>query len=141
MDDTERQSLELTVENVYNVFTDCFLKEEEVKDGKPICDYTVGEGIIRSFGFNSERLQQHDIDIIDMIDQLPDIEEGPSFLNLCMTKEGVHWGHHANMEQLVALGVASGNLSYCLPRAMWAKLPGGVPMVIKSQKDKEKELK
>ena len=133
-------SLKLTADNVYNVFTDCLFKKEEIKDGKPICEYTIGQGIIRDICFNSERLEQHNADIIDLINQLPDIEQGPSFLNLCLTTEGVHWGEHQNIEQLVALGVASGNLAYCFPKQMLTMLPGGMPFVIKSSKEKTHKL-
>lgn len=55
-----------------------------------------------------------------------------------MTKEGNQWGEHLNMEQLVVLGVASGNLQYCLPKQMWSMLPGGMPLVIRTQKENNK---
>lgn len=139
MENNERKPMKLNVLNVQKVIKDCLLKESEIKDNEPICDFVIGEGLINTFYFNTERLAQHDEDIVDMIDQLPEIEKGPSFLNLCITTEGVYWGEHRDIEQLVVLGIASGNLDYCLPKEMWSKLPGGMPMVIKVDKTKNKE--
>ena len=76
-------------------------------------------GVVHNFCFHAGRLAQHNDDILDMINQLPDIENKTSFLSLCMTSEGVQWGEHKDIEQLVALGIASGNLEYCYPREMW----------------------
>lgn len=135
---SEKKKLVLTSENVNKIFTDCLFKDNEIQDGEPICEYTVAEGIRGQFYFHSERLEQYDEDISDLVGQLADIEQGPSFFNLCMTKEGNQWGEHLNMEQLVVLGVASGNLQYCLPKQMWSMLPGGMPLVIRTQKENNK---
>lgn len=140
MTDQERKPLDLTAENVFKVFSDCLLKEEEIKDGEPICEYTMAEGIISDFVFNKERLNQHIDDIIELIEQLPSIEQGPSFLNLCINVNGTQWGEHRNVEQLVALGVASNKLRYCLPKEMWSILPGGMPFVIGTSNQKKKTL-
>lgn len=89
MNNNEREPMKLTVLNVRKVMLDCLLKESEIKDNEPLCDFVIGEGIVNSFYFNAERLSQHDEDIVNMINQLPDIEKGPSFLNLCRTTKGV----------------------------------------------------
>lgn len=93
-----QKKLELTASNLSTIFFDCLFKEEELKDGKPICDYIMAEGIARKFGFNIERLKGHDEEIKELIDQLPNIDERPSFLTLYMTNEGIHWGEHINIE-------------------------------------------
>lgn len=134
------EKMKLTSKNVSNVFFDCLFRQEEIKDNKPLCDYTFVKGIRANFAFNSERLNKHQKDITDMIDQLPGIENETSFLNLCMTKDGIQWGEHENVEQLVVLGVASGNLEYLLPKEMWSLLPGNMPIVIKRSKEKVKKL-
>ncbi|MCI8460929.1 MAG: hypothetical protein HFE81_05980 [Bacilli bacterium] len=136
----DRKLMKLSVENVQNVVRDCLFNEDEVKDGSPICDFEVGLGVVHNFCFHAGRLAQHNDDILDMINQLPDIENKTSFLSLCMTSEGVQWGEHKDIEQLVALGIASGNLEYCYPREMWPMLPGSLPVVVKTVKSKNKEM-
>lgn len=132
--------MKLTAENVHKIFCDCLFKEEELTNGKPNCEYIVAEGILNDFAFNIKRLNQHEQEIIELIDQLPDIEKGQSFLNLCMTTEGVQWGEHINIEQLMALGIASENLAYCFPKQLWQVLPGGMPYVIKKTKENNRAL-
>lgn len=56
---------------------------------------------------------------------------GMSFLNACNTSKGEQWtGEHAKMEQLFALGIASGMVECLLPRELWSSLPGGVPYYV-----------
>lgn len=137
MNHTERKSMQLTSENVEKVFRDCLFRKEELEGGIPTCGYTVGEGIRSNFAFHSERLKKHDTDILDMIRQLPDLEVPQSFLDLCVTTEGVQWGEHTNMEQLIVLGIASGHLRYCLPRELWYQLPARMPFIIFNSMEKE----
>ena len=44
-----------------------------------------------------------------------------------MTKSGEQWGEHMNIEQLLALGIATGQAGYPMPKEMWKMLPGGMP--------------
>ena len=95
----------------------------------------VVEGIVQSFGFSREKISEHKKEIRALLDSMPkefhkDTGVGMSFLNLCMTKNGVQWGEHSDMEALVVLGIAAGMASYCLPRPMWSALPGGMPYVV-----------
>jgi hypothetical protein len=131
------KTLKLTAQNVDIIFTDCLFKEEEIFDGKPIVEYKIAEGVKKTFGFHSERLNGHAKNVSDLIDQLPNLRDGQSFLNLCVTNEGILWGEHSNVEQLISLGVALGQLNYVLPKKYWKSLPGGLPYVINSV---EKEL-
>ena len=57
-----------------------------------------------------------------------------SFLDACMDKHGNQWtDFHQTMEQLVQLGIAIGEVEYCLPRDLWSALPGGVPFLVVKQ--------
>ncbi len=119
--------MKLTTTNLDTVFRDCLFKE-----GEDTSNHVVGKGIMRDFGFHPERLASHADDIQTMLDELPDdFREGKgggmSFLNACVTRDGEQWGEHQNMEQLFALGTASGKASLLMPRAMWDALPGGMP--------------
>lgn len=126
--------MKLTSTNVSEIFEKCLFKAEELVDGKPVVPPTVGQGILRDFGFHPDRITSHKADVSDMLSQLPDSfmkskGGGMSFLNACMTKEDVQWGEHMSMEQLFALGNALKLVVYPLPRDMWNVLPGGVPYI------------
>ena len=45
--------------------------------------------------FNTERLNQHKPEIVEMIDEIANIDKGPHFLNMCTRKDGSLWtGEH-----------------------------------------------
>lgn len=119
--------MELTAENVHTVFMDCLFNDDE-----PTENHIIGEGIMMKCGFNPERLHNHEADIVSMLDELPqEFKEkgggGWSFMNACVTKTGVQWGQHRNVDQLVTLGLAIKKVKFQLPREMWSILPGGMP--------------
>jgi len=85
----KRKPMELTAKNVDEVFHTCLFRENEIVGKKPICKSTLVEGIRAKFGFNTERLNGQKLNITDMVDQLANIEKGPSFLALCERKDGI----------------------------------------------------
>lgn len=117
----------LTKKNVETIFYDClFLDGEDTSDAK------FGEGAMRTIGFHPNRLERHKAEIAELLLQLPESFRdtkggGWSFLNACVTCDGVHWGEHINIEQLLTLGIATGQAKMLLPRSMWPALPGGMP--------------
>lgn len=133
----EEKKMSLTANNVRSVFDDVLFKETELENGMPIVEMIAVNGIRSNFGFHKERLLGHKQELIDLIDQLPDLDEGVSFLNLCFTKDGNHWGEHMNMEQLIVMGIGAGILQKLVRREMWMIFPGGLPFIWKVP---EKEL-
>lgn len=122
--------LELTSKNVEAVLFYCFFKS-----GEPTDNQVIVEGIVSTFGFHPERLKEKIFEIADLLSQLPkefreDSGGGMSFLNACVREDGVHWGEHKNVEQLMVLGLAAGLVTYCLPQKVWPSLPGGVPYFV-----------
>lgn len=123
--------MKLTSENVLCAFIDCLFRE-----GEPTEPRVVGLGVLHDFGFHPERLAEHEPEIEEMLEQLPEQfqengGQGWSFLQACMTKDGDLWtGDHASVQQLVALGGAIGRVKFQFPREMWAHLPGGVPYFV-----------
>ena len=122
----------LTAEKVSEIFEDCLFKNEEIIDGKPIIEPIKVEGIINNFGFYPDRLKNHTVKIVELLNELPDnfkewTGSGWTFLNACNDKEGSQWGEHCNIEQLVVLGIGIGKVKYCIPKEMWGILPGGMP--------------
>ena len=120
--------IELTPQNVEQIFMECLLTADEKKD-----QAILSEGILLKAFFKPERLKYYESEIQHFLDQLPDeFEEGWSFLNMCFDKNGDVWtGEHRIVEMAVLLGTASGMLSYLIPREQWSLLPGGMPYLIK----------
>lgn len=125
----------LTADRVALVFTSC-LYAAGVEDTP---DAIVCEGILHTVSFHPGRVEEHRQAIHDMLAELPDefkAERGGgwSFLNACLDRHGNQWtGLHPVQEQLVLLGIAIGEVEYCLPREDWAVFPGGMPYFVIKQ--------
>lgn len=123
--------MELTGQNVSEVFKQCFFDEGEDTSG-----HIVAEGVMVKVAFDPKRVQAQKENIISMLDQLPDeFKEssggGWSFLNACNTKDDKQWADlHQTVDELVCLGKAIGKLKFTLPREFWSSLPGGMPYFI-----------
>jgi hypothetical protein len=122
--------MDLTAENVSNVFKSCLFNE-----GEDSTSHVVGEAVKMKVGFHPQRLEDHRIDIELMLNQLPDqfkvgTGDGYSFLEACFTAEGKHWGEHSNIDQLLSLGNAIGKAKFLMPRVMWQIFPGGMPYFV-----------
>lgn len=124
----------LTPQHVETVFMDCLFNDDEDSN-----EHIVAEGIVSTVGFHPGRIEEHRREIHDMLAELPDEFKtsgggGYSFLNVCMDKHGNQWtGLDLIMEQLVQLGIAIGEVEYCLPRDMWSVLPNGMPYFMVKQ--------
>jgi hypothetical protein len=119
--------MDLTAENLKVVFIDCLFRDDE-----DMTNYVEAHGVTLLVGFHPGRLASHEQDIRDMLNCLPadfHKDSGDSFLNACVTYEGVQWGDHQALDQLLTLGLASKQVHYTLAmRKMWQALPGGVPV-------------
>ena len=123
-------NMKLTTENVESLFLDCLFR-----DGEDTSNPAVAEVVMSKIGFNRERIESHKGEIGEMLMELSDDFHsdkggGMSFLNACMTCDGEQWGEHRSIDQLLALGIASGQAKMLLPRAMWSALPGGMPYFV-----------
>jgi hypothetical protein len=96
-------------------------------------------GIVHNANFAMKRLDEHKEEIAGMLAQLPNEFRarelggggGWSFLNACQDRDGNQWtGLHLTMEQLVLLGLATGQVIFCMDRDMWDILPGGMPYFV-----------
>lgn len=123
----------IEVEQLHSIIKDCLFKDEEIVDGKPVIEPVKVKGITANFGFHPERLKAHTNEIAAMLRLLPKQfrkgeGDGWSFLNACVDINGNQWtGMHRDMEELIVLGIAIGKAGFCMPREMWAIMPGGVP--------------
>ena len=129
----------LTADKVSETYRECLFASEEVKKGKPLCDFVIGQGVMNNSVFHSERLEKNKDKIVSMVDELYDIEKGPLFVKLCNDKNGRQWADcHFMIDLLVQLGTAVGALSFPLDKALWPFLPGNVPFVMRDHtKDNE----
>ena len=123
--------MKLNAQTVNDTFSECLFREGETTE-----KYIVGEAVKMKVGFHPERLKNKELLIEKMLKDLPDDFQkdgggGMSFLNMCNNKEGIQWtGFHQTMDQLVALGIATGKLSFLIPKEMWGILPGGMPYLV-----------
>jgi hypothetical protein len=98
-------------------------------------DHVVGEAVMMKTGFHPGRLAEHKTEIMSMLLDLPSAfrrSDGGewSFLNACMTRNDVQWGEQRNVDQLLALGTATEQVSIVMPRELWSALPGGMPYFV-----------
>lgn len=107
-----------------NAFMDCLFKE-----GEDTTNHVKVEGLTSMFGLHPQRLEEKRELVTALLAELPaEFKKGWSFLNLCTTKNGEQWtGMHDVCEQLAVMAIGLGLMEYCLPREMWAILPGGMP--------------
>jgi hypothetical protein len=119
--------MNLTAENVGKILKDCLFGEYEEKN-----NFVKVEGLMHTFIFHPERLENHRQEIYELLNELPDgfkksVGGGMSFLAACEDKNGNQWGEHMHTEELFCLGIGLGLVSSPLPREMWHVLPGGMP--------------
>ena len=126
----------ISCERVFEMFSDCLFRDDEVVDGKVNDESQLveAEGIAGRYGFHKDRLNSHRDEVIEMLAQLPDDFRkskggGFLFLKMCQDRDGAQWDGHQNMEQLLCMGIGLDVAGYCAPRAMWAAFPGGMPYV------------
>lgn len=119
----------LTAVRVRRVYADCYRDEHvTVKVAKL-------EGWLVRHTLSDLRLYAHREEIIRMLLALPkgarvDERGGASVLTLTFRDDETRWTDDpSDVEKLVALGLASGLVSFCAPRDKWPKLPGGMPYV------------
>lgn len=125
--------MQLNAENVTKVLKSCLFDEgytdEDLKRAIEV------ESVMLHIGFDSDRVKQHEKEIVELLEQLPKEFKkteggGWSFLNACMDKDGNHWGEHRNIDELIALGLAVDKIQFLLPREVWVALPGAVPYFV-----------
>ena len=117
----------LTAKRVNEIFVDCLFH-----DGEFTNPHVTGEGVMLKAGFHPERLASHKAEIRAMLFELPEKFRtskggGLSFLAGCETKDGAQWGEHRDLDQLLALGVATEQAMFLVPRDLWPICPGGMP--------------
>lgn len=121
---------------IENIIKYCLYTNEEIpEDGSTPKDAIIVNGIMDNMGFHPDRINEKKEEIKNILEEMPVSFHssgggGMSFLNLCNDKNGVQWGEHRDMGNLVILSIASGYGSYSMPRAMWKHLPGGMPYIV-----------
>jgi hypothetical protein len=125
---------ELTANNVKLVLTLCL----SAGHYDPTAEWVVTiEAVRNTYCFVRPALEAQRATIDMLLSQLPQPFRalgygdnpggGWSFLNACETATGEHWGEHPDIENLLALGLAIGSVTWSLPRDMWEILPGQMP--------------
>lgn len=125
--------MELTSRNVEDCLMRCLFTREEIAAANDKPENVVeAHGVRAKFGFHAGRIEQERENISDMLGQLPEnfnlsTKGGWSFLQACQREDGVQWGEHQSIDNLLCLGIAVGLAGFLFPREMWQALPGGLP--------------
>jgi hypothetical protein len=120
----------LTSARVLEVYQQCWRPE-----GSAPAHNVEVEGWLVRHTFSIMRLQRSRETIIRMLLSLhpgfrSDEGQGGSVGAMVTRGDGNVWSTDlTDIEKLVALGLASGLVTFCAPRDKWASLPGGLPYV------------
>lgn len=150
-----RPRMKLTAKAVQDVLRSLLYTSEELGPAVPEAPpqgSVLAKAVVSAFAFHPKRLEAAKPEIAALLRELPAafhelgsdmvrLHAGPvdapsggwSFLNACMTKDDEQWGEHRNIDELLALGLAAGYVSWCMPRDMWDALPGGMPYFVISK--------
>jgi hypothetical protein len=132
--------MKLTSENVNKVIMNCLFDGEPTLKEKEKA--IMVEGVVGSYGFDPQKIENHVDDISSMLKQLPSgFQEktggGWSFLNACDREDGIQWGEQRDVEALLVLGIAARWAKIQLPRKLWSSFPGGMPYFVVYDKRKD----
>jgi len=122
--------MKLEAKTVHDTFLKCLFEE-----GEDTTSHIKAEGVMINIGFNPKKIEENKETIKQLLDELPEnfrkeVGGGYSFLAAAEDKHGNQWGEHSNIDELLTLGLASGNVEYLMPRALWGTLPGGMPYFV-----------
>lgn len=116
------------------------------EEGADTSGAIIVEAVKLRFGFDPKKVEIAKPLIASLLAQLPDQfmrskGGGWSFLNICEDRQGCLWtGFHSVQDALCALGIASGQAAWLMPRDMWEVLPGGVPYFVVYDDNREARL-
>lgn len=126
----------LTSDKVISLYKNCLFKEQELKDDYFGLSISFGQGMRNVGIFNAARLEQNKNEIVAMVDQLADIDNVPSLLDLNIDKNRRIWTDSFGViDMLVQLGTATEILTCLFVRNDDSAV---VPMVVR-QKSKDFE--
>jgi hypothetical protein len=125
--------LELTSANVRNVVNASMFAAEDVINGVPVREPLTVKGLNVQLSFDPQRVTANKSQVRELVEQLSPAfrdQNGMSFMGLPVRSDGVQWGQYRNADELVCLGLATGDL-VLIPadRADWKDLPGKLPYV------------
>lgn len=128
----------ISCKRITEILMDCLFDEEDLDlEGEPkhSIEKVFVESINIKFCLKVDKLREHGNEIKEMLSHLPDEFKadkggGWTFTNMLTLKDGSQWGEPKNANELIALGLGTGNISYLFERDMWKDLPGRVPYIL-----------
>ena len=101
------------------------------KDGEDTTNFVKVDGIVSTFRFHPQRLEEKRELVTAILNELPaDFKEGASYLKVCITKDDEIWAEMQLIcEELVAMAIGLGLMEFLYSRDQWGLLPGSVPML------------
>lgn len=131
MTDVDTEQCNLTVECVRATYNDCLFRA-----GDDTLQLVEAEGVLNNGRLHKGRLATHRDQIVAMLAKLSDdfrheIGGGQQFMFACLDRDGFGWTtDHQVVDQLIQLGVATGQVAYCIPRYFWDMLPHQQPFIV-----------
>ena len=96
---------------VTEIFKDCLLNLNEVKEGQPISPHMYCHGVKYDYLMSSDRLEKRKGDISSLLDYVKDIDSGIDFPNMKINTSGNTWTNSDNViDHLLILGLATDQL-------------------------------
>ena len=119
-------------EKVKKVFISCMFAESDIKDEKPTKPCSIVKGINNGIYFlDTEKINQHIMEIKELIDLLPDLRRPTSLEMLFTDRAGRIWTNDKQMvEILMVLGMAAERIEYAYPQEELKAQNDGVPVIV-----------
>lgn len=102
--------MNITKEQIDSLFSKCFFREDEIVKGRPTSDYVMVESpLIKKnlIVFSANHLNEIKKDIIELIDEIPNIEEGVTIPSL----SSFEWGNEDDLNKVLLMGLATKTIS------------------------------
>ena len=101
------------------------------KDGEDTTNFIIVEGIVSTFRFHPQRLEEQRELVTAILNELPAaFKVKESFLKIRFTKNGELWtGRYIICEELVGMAIGLDLMEYHYSRELWKLLPDEAPLL------------
>ncbi len=119
-------------EKVKKVFVSCMFADSDIKDERPTKQCSIVKGINNGIYYlDTEKINQHIMEIKELIDLLPDLRKPQSVDMLFMDRAGRIWTEDSQLvEILMVLGMAAERIEYAYPQEELKAQNDGIPVIV-----------
>lgn len=129
-DEEKRDGIKCDVSNLYD---DCLLRDDEIKENAPTVNFVVGDGVLTAVAFSAERLNKNRDGISQIFDSLLKTDQPVGIFDVGRCENGSYWAEtFSEVDKLLQLGFATGIIEFSKPRSEWED---DVPSVIRCKEN------